>query len=190
MNRKPRCVVVAYNEDTQEIETCTVDRAALQRLRESALVMPWSLEENGFRLDDEFARKLGGVALLLLATGQPELNSHIAVTRDERSDEEAAAAKVAAADARSEQFVARYDKDSHSIVSGFVPTSALDGVRLNLQNVRKVSEDHPMDDELARRLGVQALHMFAALNPDVKDLLHVTNAEGEALTIWDRPPKP
>nr|WP_223961309.1 hypothetical protein [Burkholderia diffusa] len=72
---------MAYNEETQEIETCTVDRAAIQRLREQALIMPWSLEDNGFRLDDEFARKLGGAALLLLATGQPDLAPYITVTK-------------------------------------------------------------------------------------------------------------
>lgn len=81
MNKKPRCVVVAYNEETQEIETCTVDRAAIQALQDQALVMPWSLEDNGFQLDDEFARKLGGAALLLLATMQPDLAPYITITK-------------------------------------------------------------------------------------------------------------
>ena len=83
--RPPRCVLIAYDEDGQQIETFTVDRAAVAALREKALVVPWSLEEQNFELDDEFARKLGGVVLLLLATSQPELSPYITVTRNDDS---------------------------------------------------------------------------------------------------------
>ena len=83
--RAPRCVLIAYDEDGQQIETCTVDRAAIAALKEKALVVPWPLEERNFELDDEFARKLGGVVLLLLATAQPELSRYITVTRSDES---------------------------------------------------------------------------------------------------------
>ncbi|SAK86985.1 hypothetical protein AWB82_05940 [Caballeronia glebae] len=85
--RKARCVVIAFNEDGNQIETCTVDRAALEQLRATSLVMPWSIEAHGGKLDDEFARKLGGASLLLLSTYQPALKPYIAVTQDRPDDE-------------------------------------------------------------------------------------------------------
>ena len=81
--KKPRCVVIAYDEDNNAIETCTVDREAIEQVRKASMIMPWSIDEYGGKLDDEFARKLGGASLLLLAIQQPELKPLIAVTRDE-----------------------------------------------------------------------------------------------------------
>ncbi|SAK79957.1 hypothetical protein AWB75_04903 [Caballeronia catudaia] len=82
MKTKPRCVVIAYNEDSNQIETCTVDREAIERLRTTSMTMPWSIDEHGGKLDDEFARKLGGASLLLLAVHQPALKPYITVTED------------------------------------------------------------------------------------------------------------
>ncbi|SPB15694.1 hypothetical protein NOV72_02914 [Caballeronia novacaledonica] len=86
MTTKPRCVVIAYDENGHQIETFTVEREALERLRAGRLVMPWSIEDAGGTLDDEFARKLGGASLLLLATYQPTLKSCISVTQDRTGD--------------------------------------------------------------------------------------------------------
>lgn len=83
--RMPRCVLISYDEDGQQIETFTVDRSAVAALKRKALVVPWPLDDVGFQLDDEFARRLGGVALLLLATHQPELSRYVTVTRDDGS---------------------------------------------------------------------------------------------------------
>ncbi|MFC0692243.1 hypothetical protein [Paraburkholderia humisilvae] len=82
-------MLITYNEEGQRIETCTVDRHSVSALKESALVMPWSLESRSFALDDEFARQLGGTALLLLAIDQPELEQYITVTQ-QRPEEPAA----------------------------------------------------------------------------------------------------
>ena len=83
MNKRgPRCVLITYDEEGQQIETCTVDRDAVAALKDRALVVPWPLEARSFRLDDEFARRLGGTALFLLATTQPELKDFIAVTQE------------------------------------------------------------------------------------------------------------
>ena len=46
----------------------------------SALVMPWPLADEDFKLDDEFARKVGGLVFKLLATHQSELKPYISVT--------------------------------------------------------------------------------------------------------------
>ncbi|MEM5387397.1 hypothetical protein VSR68_27900 [Paraburkholderia phymatum] len=83
--RGPRCVLITYNEDGQQIETCTVDRNAVAALKQRALVLPWSLEDRSFALDDEFARQLGGAALLLLAIDQPELKQYVTVTQQSDS---------------------------------------------------------------------------------------------------------
>lgn len=60
--RGPRCVLITYDEEGQQIETCTVDRDMVAALKERALVMPWSLEDRLFTLDDEFAGQLGGLS--------------------------------------------------------------------------------------------------------------------------------
>ncbi|MDR5754340.1 MULTISPECIES: hypothetical protein [unclassified Caballeronia] len=82
MKTKPRCVVIAYDEHNDQIETRTVDREAIERLRTASMIMPWSIAEHGGKLGDEFARKLGGASLLLLAIQQPALKPYIAVTED------------------------------------------------------------------------------------------------------------
>jgi hypothetical protein len=42
--------------------------------------MPWPLADEDFKLDDEFARKVGGLVFKLLATHQSELKPYISVT--------------------------------------------------------------------------------------------------------------
>ncbi|CAG9266954.1 hypothetical protein [Paraburkholderia unamae] len=83
--RNPRCVFIAYDEDNQQLETYTIDRDAVAKLKEAALVMPWPLAEH--KLDDEFARKLGGAIFNLLAIYQPALKPLISVTPDPDSSE-------------------------------------------------------------------------------------------------------
>jgi hypothetical protein len=79
------CVLIAYDEDGQKITTCTVDRAAVLPMMNDALVMDWPLHDIGFKLDDEFARLIGGVAFKLLATRQQRLSPLITVTEDPES---------------------------------------------------------------------------------------------------------
>ena len=80
--RPPRCVVIAYDEDEQALKICTLYRDSLAKRLEAALVVPWPLEDVDFKLDDEFARKVGGVVFGLLAVHQPELKQYISVTPD------------------------------------------------------------------------------------------------------------
>jgi hypothetical protein len=78
--RSPRCVLISYDEDEQAIQTCTVDRALVTELMQGALTIPWSLKDENFKLDDEFARRLGGVVFGLLSVHQPELKRYLNVT--------------------------------------------------------------------------------------------------------------
>ncbi|BCQ27292.1 hypothetical protein NK8_54810 (plasmid) [Caballeronia sp. NK8] len=82
MKTTPRCVVIAYDEDNNAIETCTVSRETIESLRSASLVVPLSIDDEGGKADDEFARKLGAASLLLLAVHQPALASYITVTRN------------------------------------------------------------------------------------------------------------
>jgi hypothetical protein len=82
---KSVCVLIAYDDSGRKITTCTVKRAAVQLLMDSALVMDWPLEGFGGVLNDEAARMIGGVAFRLLATRQPELGQVITVTEDPES---------------------------------------------------------------------------------------------------------
>jgi len=54
----------------------------VQSLIDDALVMDWPLRDVGYELDDEFARKIGGIAFKLLATRQRALGKLIKVTED------------------------------------------------------------------------------------------------------------
>lgn len=82
--RTPRCIVIAYDENTEALNVCTINREPLKKMIDAAMVVPWSLEDENFRLDDEFARKFGGLVLNLLAVHQPELKQYINVTPTEK----------------------------------------------------------------------------------------------------------
>ncbi|CAN0627402.1 conserved protein of unknown function [Burkholderia multivorans] len=76
----PRCVVIGYDEQAQSLQICTMSRESLARRMEAAMVVPWPLADEDFKLDDEFARRIGGLVFGLLATHQPELKPYIRVT--------------------------------------------------------------------------------------------------------------
>jgi hypothetical protein len=78
--RPPRCVVIAYDENEQALQICTVHREPIAHRIEQAMVVPWPLADEQFKLDDEFARKVGGLVFNLLAVHQPELKPYISVT--------------------------------------------------------------------------------------------------------------
>jgi hypothetical protein len=64
-------VVVTYFEDRQEIAVQAVDHARAAPIVAGELEMPILLDEQKFRLDDAFARRLGSGILTPIALGQP-----------------------------------------------------------------------------------------------------------------------
>ncbi|HEY4295800.1 MAG TPA: hypothetical protein VGM85_04940 [Paraburkholderia sp.] len=78
--RQPRCVVIAYDENERALQICTMYRDSLSSQMDAAMVVPWQLADENFKLDDEFARKIGGLVFGLLAAHQPELKPYISVT--------------------------------------------------------------------------------------------------------------
>lgn len=78
-NRLPRCAVIAYDENERALQICTMPRESLTSLMDATLVVPWHLADESFQLDDEFARKIGGLIFHMLAAAQPELKRYISV---------------------------------------------------------------------------------------------------------------
>lgn len=77
----PYSVVLTYAEDRQMLTARTVEAAELTPLVATRLEMPILLDEFEFKLDDEFARRLGVAVLNLIALGQPEIKQFMSVTQ-------------------------------------------------------------------------------------------------------------
>ncbi|WP_321949513.1 hypothetical protein [Paraburkholderia sp. J10-1] len=80
----PYSVVLTYSEDQHRFTVQTVDPAKLAPLVAGKIEMPILLDEHDFKLDDEFARRLGVAMLNLIALGQPEIKQYISVTQEPR----------------------------------------------------------------------------------------------------------
>ncbi|WP_052420843.1 hypothetical protein [Paraburkholderia ferrariae] len=78
---------IAFDEDEQALQICTVQREPIARQIESTMVMPGPLADENFKLDDEFAQKIGGLVFSLLAAHQPDLKPFISVTHDPNASE-------------------------------------------------------------------------------------------------------
>ncbi|CAM2181704.1 conserved hypothetical protein [Paraburkholderia sacchari] len=78
----PYSVVLTYAEDHQKLTVQTVDPAKLAPLVAGKIEMPILLEEYDFKLDDEFARRLGVAMLNLIALGQPDIKQFMSVTQE------------------------------------------------------------------------------------------------------------
>jgi hypothetical protein len=77
----PYSVVLTYAEDRERFTVQTIDPAKLAPLVAGKIEMPILLEEHDFKLDDEFARRLGVAMLNLIALGQPEIKQYMSVTQ-------------------------------------------------------------------------------------------------------------
>ncbi|KWA10651.1 MULTISPECIES: hypothetical protein [Burkholderia] len=76
----PYAVVVAYDEEQQRLSVKAADPNKLAPQLHGVLEMPILLEEFDYRIDDEFARRLGAAMLNLIAAGQPEIEKYMSVT--------------------------------------------------------------------------------------------------------------
>ncbi|MFT4063441.1 hypothetical protein [Paraburkholderia sp.] len=76
----PYSVVLSYDEHQQKFSVQTADPAKLVPLLAGKLDMPILLDEFDYRIDDEFARRLGVAMLNLLALGKPDLKQYMSVT--------------------------------------------------------------------------------------------------------------
>ncbi|MEX3931962.1 hypothetical protein AB4Y32_09135 [Paraburkholderia phymatum] len=76
----PYSIVLTYQEDRQMLTAYAVEPAAVAPLLAGKLEMPILLDEFEFKLDDEFARRLGVAMLNLIALGQPDIKQYMSVT--------------------------------------------------------------------------------------------------------------
>lgn len=78
----PYSVVLTYTEDSQQLMVQTVEPAKLAPLVAGQIELPILLDEYEFKLDDEFARRLGVAMLNLIALGQPDIKQYMSVTQE------------------------------------------------------------------------------------------------------------
>ncbi|WP_322054142.1 hypothetical protein [Paraburkholderia bannensis] len=78
----PYSVVLTYSEDRQQLTVQTVEPARLAPLVAGNIELPILLDDYEFKLDDEFARRLGVAMLNLIALGQPDIQQYISVTQE------------------------------------------------------------------------------------------------------------
>ncbi|QTD93398.1 hypothetical protein [Burkholderia anthina] len=76
----PYAVVVMYDEDQQRLTVKAADPGKLAPQLQGVLEMPILLDEFDYRIDDEFARRLGAAMLNLIAAGQPGIEKYMSVT--------------------------------------------------------------------------------------------------------------
>ena len=79
---QPYSVVLTYLEDQEMLSVRAVEPAKVAPLLADKLELPILLEDFEFKLDDEFARRLGIAVLNLIALGQPEIKRYISTTVD------------------------------------------------------------------------------------------------------------
>ncbi|WP_321876101.1 hypothetical protein [Paraburkholderia bannensis] len=78
----PYSVVLTYSEDRQQLTVQTVEPSRLASLVAGNIELPILLDDYEFKLDDEFARRLGVAMLNLIALGQPDIRQYISVTQE------------------------------------------------------------------------------------------------------------
>ncbi|MGA7777299.1 MAG: hypothetical protein WCA85_06255 [Paraburkholderia sp.] len=78
----PRSVILRYDQDSQRLNVQLVEPAKLAPLLAGLFTVPILLDDFDFRLDDEFARRLGVAMLNAVALGQPDIKQYMTVTRE------------------------------------------------------------------------------------------------------------
>jgi hypothetical protein len=75
-------VVLTYIEEQKMLSVRAVEPEKIAPLLTDKLDLPILLEEFDFKLDDEFARRLGKAVLNLIALGQPEITQYMGLSGD------------------------------------------------------------------------------------------------------------
>ncbi|TCG01074.1 hypothetical protein BZM26_09995 [Paraburkholderia strydomiana] len=84
--KRKTCVITLFDEDAKAISYHHVpqDMVAAAIAKSTSVDVP--LEDFDNRVDDDFARRLGGMILLILAGRSPFLKSHLAITSEGAPD--------------------------------------------------------------------------------------------------------
>ncbi|WLE59261.1 hypothetical protein GIY62_00710 [Burkholderia plantarii] len=87
--KRPTCVITLYHEDTMTVSNYHVPAGAVADLIAKSGSFDVPLADFGYKIDDEFARRLGGTIMLTLAGRSPFLRDHLALSTDSGSTDEA-----------------------------------------------------------------------------------------------------
>lgn len=93
MAKPLRATIVFYNEQTQQLQLCTVFRdeikGALDRQieRQSAMNLPLgAADDSAEPITDDTLRQIGGMAVLNQASAHPELRARLQITMERAID--------------------------------------------------------------------------------------------------------
>ncbi|RDJ97198.1 hypothetical protein [Paraburkholderia lacunae] len=78
----PRSVVLSYDQDSQRLNVQLVEPAKLAQILAGKFTVPILLDDFDYKLDDEFARRLGVAMLNGIALGYPHIKQYMTVTQE------------------------------------------------------------------------------------------------------------
>ncbi|MFL9996579.1 hypothetical protein PQR34_17475 [Paraburkholderia sediminicola] len=81
VNHPPYSVVLTYTEDPQQLTMQAVDSVKLVPLVRGFMEVPFFLDGDEFKFDDELARQLGVAMLNVIAAGRPDIKQCLTVTQ-------------------------------------------------------------------------------------------------------------
>ncbi|WGS53697.1 hypothetical protein LFL96_21875 [Paraburkholderia sp. D15] len=86
----PYSVVLTYTEEPQQLIMQAVDTTKLASVLAGCMEVPFFLDDEEFRFDDELARQLGVAMLNVLAAGRPQIEQRLTLTQHplDRPDDE------------------------------------------------------------------------------------------------------
>ncbi|CAN7750211.1 hypothetical protein [Paraburkholderia terricola] len=81
VNHSPYSVVLTYTDDPRQLTIQAVDSCIVTPLVAGKMAVPFFVDEEEFRFDDELARQLGVAMLNLIAAGRPDVKKCLALTQ-------------------------------------------------------------------------------------------------------------
>ncbi|NPT55880.1 hypothetical protein [Paraburkholderia elongata] len=79
-NHPPYSMVLTYTEDPKQLIMQAVNSARLAPVVRGIMEVPFFLDDEEFKFDDELARQLGVAMLNTIALGRPDIKQHLNVT--------------------------------------------------------------------------------------------------------------
>ncbi|CAH2794017.1 MAG: hypothetical protein PPHEMADM_1436 [uncultured Paraburkholderia sp.] len=81
VNHPPYTVMLTYTDEPRQLTMQAVDSVLAAPLIEGKMGVPFFLDDEELRFDDELARQLGVAMLNAIAAGRPEVRQHLNLTQ-------------------------------------------------------------------------------------------------------------
>jgi hypothetical protein len=78
--KRQTCVITLFNEETKAVSFHHVSQASVAEALAKSTSLDVPLEDFDYKVDDDLARRFGGVILGILAGRSPFLKEHLAIT--------------------------------------------------------------------------------------------------------------